>query len=172
MKSINVGIPGQAIPLNLPPGDESVGGGRVIHNASDEEMNATITAAVPRKASDSLERMRQLFIEFQDAKKALDYAATHIQKDWTDWLNFAEKGVTEFRQSRVAISFELRTILETMTDFRKFLLNADSAEALEKLKEFAAVCQQLQALKQTGFLDAVADTLLRYDSAKTDKPAQ
>jgi hypothetical protein len=51
--------------------------------------------------------------------------------------------------------------MANLREVRAFFLDKDYATELARLREFVEVCERLKLLKDCGFLDTVADTMLR-----------
>jgi hypothetical protein len=47
-----------------------------------------------------------------------------------------------------------------LKEVRQFFIGSDYKAEMERLSEFVALCERMQKLKDTGFLDRVADTML------------
>lgn len=69
--------------------------------------------------------------------------------------------VEKLRTHRMAVVSELSLSLGAMREVRKFFLESDYATEIDRLERFVSVCRELQALKETGVLDAVADIAIR-----------
>jgi len=52
-------------------------------------------------------------------------------------------------------------MLKQLEDVRKFLIGQDHAKEIAALKEFVELCERLQKLQRDGFLNSVADTILK-----------
>jgi hypothetical protein len=51
--------------------------------------------------------------------------------------------------------------MAALKDVRQFFLNENHETEVARLKEFVELCERLQKLKASGFLDTVADTMLK-----------
>ena len=56
---------------------------------------------------------------------------------------------------------EVAAMLKPLEDVRQFFLGKDHEAEVARLREFVDLCERLQKLKQSGFLDTVADTMLK-----------
>ena len=68
--------------------------------------------------------------------------------------------IEDVRQSRFAAVAETSQMTTALRDVRQFFLGADYKEQIERLREFVELCERLNALKASGFLDKMADTML------------
>ncbi len=69
--------------------------------------------------------------------------------------------IAEMRGIKLALVGEVRQMLDGLKDVRSFFLDVRHDEEVKRLKEFIDLCERLKALKESGFLDTVADTMLR-----------
>jgi hypothetical protein len=56
---------------------------------------------------------------------------------------------------------EISQSLQALRDIRKFFIESDYATEVGRLREFVALCEQVQRLKENGTLDAISDAILR-----------
>jgi hypothetical protein len=56
---------------------------------------------------------------------------------------------------------EVSAMMKPLEDLRKFFLGADHETEVARLREFVDLCERLEKLKESGFLDTVADTMLK-----------
>ena len=58
-------------------------------------------------------------------------------------------------------STEVAATMNDLEEIRKFTSDPDFCEQKKRLREFVDLCERLEKLKETGFLDAVTDTILK-----------
>lgn len=93
--------------------------------------------------------------------------ATQTAKDCMEETRSASKVLLdEVRQSKYAMVAEISAITTPLKELRQFFLGNDYKEQLTRLSEFVDLCERLQKLKTSGFLDLVADTMLRLAEQK------
>ena len=74
----------------------------------------------------------------------------------------AKKEIIEnFRGMRMTTTTEVAAMLKPLEDLRKFFLGAEHDKEIARLREFVDLCERLETLKKSGFLDTVADTMLK-----------
>lgn len=122
-------------------------------NAQDQINNTTQT----------VERQESLVNRVADAQKALELAATAYKQSWREWMAITENMLPECRSWRMAVDTELTKSLSGFRDVRQFFLSEDHVPTVARLKEFVELCERLQKLKESGFLDRVADTMLKFE---------
>jgi hypothetical protein len=69
--------------------------------------------------------------------------------------------VKRMREHRMAVVREVQESLSALRDIRKFFLDADYEREMERLERFIRACREIEALKASGTLDAVCDTLIK-----------
>lgn len=67
----------------------------------------------------------------------------------------------ELRQGRMTTVTECAKLTSALKDVRQFFIGNDYEREIGRLREFVELCERLQKLKDSGFLDAVSDTMLR-----------
>jgi hypothetical protein len=77
-----------------------------------------------------------------------------FKKDAKHWLE-------EIRSTRMATVAECSQMTKSLRDVRQFFLGSDHKEEITRLREFVDLCERLVALKESGTLDAITDTMLR-----------
>lgn len=69
--------------------------------------------------------------------------------------------IETLRGMRTTSTTEVAAMMKPLEDLRKFFLGADHQKEVDRLKEFVELCERLEKLKKSGFLDSVADTLIK-----------
>jgi hypothetical protein len=64
------------------------------------------------------------------------------------------------RAKRIAVVSEATQMTNALKEVRQFFIGSDYKAEMERLSEFVALCERMQKLKDSGFLDRVADTML------------
>lgn len=133
-----------------------VGGMINIHEFAKIAANQAIKAGAdrPEQLNDLAERTREAKAALLEAVKGVGNALDSFEPTSNEYL----RSVRAFRMTAIAETASCRTALE---DIRKFLIGPDHAKEIAALKEFVDLCERLQKLKESGFLDAVADTILK-----------
>jgi hypothetical protein len=120
-------------------------------------------------AADSLARdvkggvnaTQELLAKTQDVIAAVEYLSTQIKGPFAEYSEFVKAALAETREHRIALGMETRYLMNSLKDVRQFFLEADYEVQVRRLHEFIDLCERLEALKKSGFLDAVADTILK-----------
>lgn len=67
----------------------------------------------------------------------------------------------ELRAARMTVVAEIRDSLAALRDVRRFFLESEYSVEMDRLERFVRLCKELRVLKESGILDAVADTAIR-----------
>jgi len=67
---------------------------------------------------------------------------------------------------RMTIVTECSKMTNALKDIRMFFLGKEHQEEVNRLEEFVSLCERLQKLKASGFLDDVADTMLKLSQSQ------
>jgi hypothetical protein len=103
---------------------------------------------------DLTERCREL-------TAAIQYLVTEIKGPWSEYNDFIKMALTTVREQRIALGSETRLLMGALKEVRQFFLEDSYETEIQRLHEFIDLCERLQALKESGFLDIVADTILK-----------
>lgn len=107
------------------------------------------------KNLESLEgRARELYDSISFILRSTAEPMEEVHKQLARHLN-------ELREKRFGLEAETRLIMNQLKDVRQFFLESNYEEQIDRLRDFVTVCERLQALKESGFLDTVADTMIR-----------
>lgn len=127
----------------------------------DDVFNQDIGHKLIQKTKSNIEQQEEFVQRVQDAKMGLELAVTTFRKSSLDFLEEMTKYLTDVRQTKVALGTETRQLLAQCQDVRTFFLSPEHTNEVQRLKEFVEICERLKALKESGFLDNVADTILK-----------
>lgn len=133
----------------------------VIKDKANDVLNAELALTAYAKAGKSVTEADQLLAKAMDARAALDVMSELWKKSWFDFVDASDQRLTWLRQTRMAFDTETRVLMAQLRDVRQFFLDKTHEQEVARLKEFVDLCERLQKLKSSGFLDTVADTLIR-----------
>lgn len=123
--------------------------GHIIVEAMVEEVAEKIIAT-SQATSDAIRASNAAIVAFGDMLKGFDESA--------------REGLQKARAFRMNLVGEIAGARAPLEDLRKFFLSDTHKEEIRRLNEFVDLCERLKALKDSGFLDTVADTMLRLAS--------
>jgi phosphoenolpyruvate-protein kinase (PTS system EI component) len=110
------------------------------------------------------EAMQRLGFYQQQAKEAADVVGKEILTMQSLALETGElkkEVIGNIRGLRMTATTEIAAVIKPLEDLRKFFLGAEHDKEVERLREFVDLCERLEKLKKSGFLDTVADTMLK-----------
>lgn len=127
------------------------------------QFNAELVNKGTKIYAASVESAENLVSRAKEATAAIEYLATHIKVAWEECRDDLKEAITDMREKKFAIESETRQLLSAFGDVRQFFLDDRHEEQVKRLAEFVTLCERLKALKESGFLDTVADTMLRLE---------
>ena len=123
-----------------------------------------VQAMLCEEAKKLAKETRPIVREAQDARAVVTELLHGIHGEMEKFHKDTKRYFEEIRQVRFAIVKETNEIIEPLKDVRKFFMGSEYKEEQARLREFVELCERLNALKQSGFLDSVADTMLNLAS--------
>ena len=99
----------------------------------------------------------------KESREIVDQLLHGIGGDMERFQKDAKTHIEQIRATRYTIVSETNTMMNALKDVRQFFMGSDHKEQIERLKGFVELCERLQKLKESGFLDAVADTMIKLD---------
>jgi predicted RNase H-like nuclease (RuvC/YqgF family) len=107
------------------------------------------------------ETMSTLVEQTIEARQSLSQACEGIGENVEKLKPLKKEMIDELRGLRMTTTTEVAAMLKPLEDIRKFFLGAEHEKEVERLREFVDLCERLEKLKASGFLDTVADTMLK-----------
>jgi hypothetical protein len=136
--------------------------GALAHDFIDmNEAAPHVVDAHTRSVKDGIKAAEQLKTKAQEAVDAIDYLVTQIGGPWKEYEGFVTQALSRVREQRIALSGETRLLMGALREVRQFFLEESYEKEISRLHEFVDLCERLKALKESGFIDAVADTILK-----------
>ena len=105
--------------------------------------------------------MSTLIDDTNEAKEALQTAVEGIGENLNKIKPMKKELIENLRGMRMTTTTEVAAMLKPLEDLRKFFLGAEHDKEIARLSEFVDLCERLEKLKKSGFLDTVADTMLK-----------
>lgn len=125
------------------------------------KVNVAIANMVIQTANQIPEVMSNITEQAIEAKTALAEACNRIGENMEKLKPMKKDMIDELRGLRMTTTTEVAAMLKPLEDLRKFFLGAEHDKEIARLREFVDLCERLQTLKESGFLDSVADTMLK-----------
>ena len=133
----------------------------IITKKSNDQVRRELHSSFEKRTVDALNESDKLVAHALDARAAMDVMADSWKASWLDFQDTTDERLRQIRMFRMAMDTETRLLMSGLREVRAFFLDKDYAVEIARLKEFVETCERLQNLKQSGFLDVVADTMLR-----------
>ena len=96
----------------------------------------------------------------EDARRIIGELTDGIGGDMEKFRVDTKRYLEDIRSTRYAMVTEAAQMIGPLKEVRQFFLGGDYKEEVARLKDFVDLCERLQKLKESGFLDSVADTML------------
>jgi hypothetical protein len=100
----------------------------------------------------------------REVTAAIEYLSTEMAGPWAEYQLFIKEALGTVRDQRIALGSETRLLMVALKEVRQFFLDQTYETEINRLHEFIDLCERLKALKESGFLDTVADTILKLQS--------
>lgn len=131
----------------------------------NNENLAGIAKTVVAEAKRRPDQIHELVGKVSEAREALFAAMADIGTTFHTFKESTDNIAKELHAFRSSVVTDLSKAKSEMEDVRKFFLSKDHVTEIDRLREFITLCEQLKALKDSGFLDAVADTILKLEGS-------
>ena len=126
-----------------------------------EKLAPVIAGNAIKTAQQIPQVMSDLIEQTLEAKQSLSEACNGIGDNMEKLKPLKKEMIDELRGLRMTTTTEVAAMLKPLEDLRKFFLGAEHDKEIARLREFVDLCERLETLKKSGFLDTVADTMLK-----------
>ena len=96
----------------------------------------------------------------EDARKIVAELVQGLGAEMEKFEASAKIHCEQIRGKRMAMVTEEAQMTNALKAIRQFFLGSDYKEEMARLTEFVDLCERLQRLKDSGFIDQIADTML------------
>lgn len=133
---------------------------RILKNATPRlvEVMEEVNGCEPGDAVKAYEDATEMFTA---AASALGQASFGFKQEAGQLEEVAAKALEMVRSKRYALLSETSKAMEALREVRQFFIGPDYERERDRLGEFVSLCERLMALKKSGFLDVVGDTMLK-----------
>jgi hypothetical protein len=128
---------------------------------SASSVDAAVAAEAIHDAPRDVDAAEELVERAKEATDTLRILTTNLGPGWDEFEDVMKKGIAHARQTRIGMEIETRQLMASLREVRQFFLDEQHDKEIRRLREFVDLCHQLKELKDSGFLDSVADTILR-----------
>lgn len=121
----------------------------------------TMAPMMVRVGGEKAKELTKLDGQLSEISAALRRTMDELSVVYREVSEFTREATNATRSTRMAAVSELTQLSTALRDVRKFFLGAEYEQEQRRLREFVELCERLKSLKDSGFLDAVSDTMLR-----------
>lgn len=133
-----------------------------VRDLSDVEMNIELAKRGTKVAENTVTQIQTLADKLLEAQQALNLACGSFKAETMLWIEEdLPSSLREVRNLRLAMGSEFSQLKKQLEELRQFFIGPTYDDELSRLKEFVELAERLRTLKDSGFLDTVADTMLR-----------
>lgn len=129
-----------------------------------KQMNTELVNGATKALEKSVIESEDFVARAKAATEAIEWLAIHYKKDWMVFRDQLAESLSEIKTKRAVIEIETKLMLSSFRDVRQFFMDDKHPEQCKRLAEFVSLCERLKALKDSGFLDTVADTILKLSN--------
>lgn len=97
----------------------------------------------------------------RDARDVIEELTKGIGGEMEKFKIDAKNYLQDIRATRMSMVSEVSAMTGPLREVRQFFHGADYDVEIKRLREFVDLCERLNALKESGFLDTMADTMIR-----------
>jgi hypothetical protein len=135
--------------------------GHVEELMSRNDVAYPATELQEQRAQEALRKTEELRKRAQEVWDSIDYLLEHVTEPAEQYLGFINATLKTIREQKMALQTETRGLMSALREVREFFLEDKHEEEVRRLTEFVELCERLKRLKDSGFLDTVAETMLR-----------
>jgi len=125
-----------------------------------DSADAAILDAHEIEIKKKIKTTEELTERARELTATIEYLVTEIKGPWAEFQEFIKSAIVTTREQRIAMGSETRLLMGSLKEVRQFFLEETYETETQRLSEFIDLCERLKALKESGFLDVIADTML------------
>lgn len=140
--------------------------GREFQKKHDISTTAVLGAGVRMEEINN--EVKATSIELENAVKVLKDSVNQIRVTADIVGPEILKTIKDVRSARMGVATEARQIIEeikgllvSLGDVRKFFLESDYGVEMDRLERFVRVCQEIKKLKEEGVFDSIVETSIK-----------
>lgn len=122
-----------------------------------DDVRAVLCAEIAKLPQETRPNVRAA----EDARRIMQELLQGIGGDMEKFKADTKRYMEDIRQTRFAVVTETAAMTTSLKEVRQFFLGGDYRNEIERLREFVDLCERLHKLKESGFLDNIADTMLK-----------
>jgi hypothetical protein len=133
----------------------------IATDKTNDVLNVDIATTVVSRTKDTIDNLNMLVDKAKDARAALDIMCDYWKADWISFMDQGDERLKQLRIFRMSFDTETKSLMASLREVRQFFMDKTHDDEVKRLKDFVEICERLKALKDSGFLDTVADTMLK-----------
>lgn len=141
----------------------NVSTGELLFRASKLEVTQLSAVNAADKVDQASALLKETVEEMKSAKEELEQLKNQVTNLYATTLPELEEHLLRFRGVRMAVGQEMTLALTCLRDVRRFFMEREHTEEIQRLERFAALCRELLELKKSGALDAICDSALKLE---------
>jgi hypothetical protein len=129
---------------------------------TEVEMNIELAKRGREAGGKAVEEIQTLAERLMEAHQALNDACGRFRADTITWMKEEiPQTLKEIRDMKMAFTADFSQLQKQLSELRKFFIGPVYDSEISRLRDFVELVERLQKLKDSGFLDTVADTMLK-----------
>jgi len=128
-----------------------------------DDIAIEMALAIQRNAPKELSELARVAV---DSRRVIRESSDDIGQIVSEFDRIVSAATQSVRSKRMTIVSECASVVNALKDVRQFFLGPDYERETKRLAEFVELCERMKALKDSGFLDTVADTMIRLASTE------
>jgi hypothetical protein len=127
------------------------------------DLNSASTVAVDeheKAIKKQVKTYEDLTEKARELTATVEYLVTEMEGPWEGFQDSIKSALATVREQRIALGSETRLLMGSLREVRQFFLEETYEKEIRRLSEFVDLCERLKSLKDSGFLDVIADTIL------------
>ena len=135
--------------------------GKLVEEVTDKSSMAIDAHVVDNHTKNGANYAHEMTNKVNDAVEAMNKLRSDFTAEFKMFQDESKKAIHDIREIRIALGGETKQIMGELGDVRKFFLDDRHEHEMKTLREMVELCERLEYLHQKGFLDAVADVILK-----------
>ena len=150
--------------MSTPESDQAVrnySNNEIVAGAVGRSIIEALETVSERSEDAAKKRLAEVATAYQEAAHAAGQAAFQFHSEIEQLRLLSGAALTEVRQHRCSLITETAQAAKALREVRTFFIGPDYEREQKRLAEFVDLCERLKVLKDSGFLDAITDIMLR-----------
>ncbi len=119
----------------------------------EDQLAVTVAQELVKRTNRAQEDLIKLREDYEAAAEFLDKATDSVKVIWMEWLEQSATYLKEVRTWRMALDMEVKNGTKATKELIDFFGTKENRENLTALREFVELCERMEKLKQSGFVE-------------------